>query len=343
MEANITTMMKFGWSALLIFAVIRPTVGNSLYTYSNSVQQSITDTGVLMIANIIDKNNPDPLRHTIADFAARNGMDPIDLDKRVAATGVIRCGEKKSLASANLVMPKGMENRRSEIVIAAFLYNVDCTGRVDPLRCVFHPKSGYDKRFPESGIDERYPTWGFDVYGGIHAESVIRNDDQCPARNRSDGFLVLRLKQAPDIEPYQVEDPKELGDLKFGEVVTFVGAQSADFSIVNQKTNKRVFPKHIGMCEAKDTFHAPLDFFNSSCSVGYGSSGGAVLLDVAGSRVLTGILSAADEKETSEEQYQNGMTTSQPINIPYDPINGRAVNLQITEEVFKDIYTAAMK
>lgn len=244
----------------------------------------------------------DPDRLTEEDLATKERIPLKEVQRRYAATGILKCGKSWQTASVVAVNDVIVTNAHA-------FYKRDCSEKSRPEDCSFELK-----------VAGSMVTIGVDKL--VDMGYKCRDNQVSPTQvSPEQDWAVLRLKQeVKGVKAYSVELGAE-GSVKEGNSVTVVHGISSDF--YHTKNGVRIFPKAISKCnirEIQSRFDVQTRFF-SDCDAGSGSSGAATLRDVkTESPIFLGIINANSENDIQESQATKGVSPN-PTKAPYDRDN----------------------
>ncbi len=221
----------------------------------------------------------EPDRRTEEAYARENGMTQAEVEKRYAATGMLKCGPAR--LTANLVLTNNLILTSAH----AFFDQKTCRKISNPKSCKFFVRNAIGTReFKIKGL-----------------ESIGSN---CPNNfEKTDDWAILRLTEdVAGVTPYSI-DGKPSGAIDDNQKVVSINAVNLDLYTSGRKENDET--KTIGNCTARKVYRTDGDpiYFSSDCDNSPGGSGGAILRTSDSIPVLTGITRGSTE---SEDQVKAG-------------------------------------
>jgi hypothetical protein len=281
--------------AVCATAAICPSLWAVCSCYSNDLTRDFRDL-VVKVAEFSDSTTH---RQTVFDYAALHGLPARFVNAATAATGKLDCNG--SVVSANL------------------------TGRADVIATVGHALNDPDTcEKVASASDCKFIA--SDGATPVPVARLVDSGFKCPQiPGFGDDWAVMKLRSpVKGVVPYALpkENPTRLRD---GGKVIAVGAYSVDFPlrdpatkkiVVDARTGKPVFPKHIQDCSI-DHVYAKFSphYMSERCDGSYGKSGGA-LLDTDLSRPT--LLAISNGHSASQAELDHERATATPIRKPFD-------------------------
>jgi hypothetical protein len=198
-------------------------------------------------------------RLTEGVYAKANGLPPGEVEKRFAASGVLRCPGGDSSAQVT--------GARDVITTAAHAFRDLCKPHTAPDKCIFEYYLGAERRtIPLSAT----------LWMGTCVESA-------PKAIVSD-WAVAKLESAAEVTPYEINERTE-SVVELERVLAVVGY---DIEATGKRDRYGPFNKTIQECQIRDV--RDWSIFETSCEFTVGASGSALFRLLDGRMTLFGVL-----------------------------------------------------
>ncbi len=226
-----------------------------------------------------------PDRLTLAGWAAETGQDPLSVERRYGATGVVTCDWDDPVYGPRTSIASGQVTAMPDILTLSghtFIDPVTCLPKATAAACQF-----------TINVDGEIETADLAEVLAIGIDCGLASRQSMGDRLRND-WAVARLDREMAVIPYALE--RAGLDLDQGTAVLSV-THSQDY-IVFTPGGDETHPKTISACTVRDIDRrrSLLIYFTTDCDGAQRSSGGSVLsAERGGLPVLVGIWAASNE------------------------------------------------